>query len=64
MLDTAHSQKEGAGFVVNRPFPGRNTTDEITDPFLMLDELGPVVYGKGEFEGAPFHPHRGFDTVM
>jgi len=30
----------------------------------MLDELGPINYKKGEFEGAPWHPHRGFDTVM
>jgi quercetin 2,3-dioxygenase len=39
-------------------------TDALTDPFLMLDELGPKEYAKSEFEGAPWHPHRGFDTVM
>lgn len=33
------------------------------DPFLMLDHLGPVVYGPGEAVGAPDHPHRGFETV-
>ena len=38
--------------------------EKESDPFLMLDELGPIVYKKGEFEGAPWHPHRGFDTVM
>lgn len=26
--------------------------------FLLLDELGPVNYAKGEFPGAPWHPHR------
>lgn len=33
------------------------------DPFLMMDHLGPVVYGPGEAVGAPDHPHRGFETV-
>lgn len=32
--------------------------------FLLLDELGPTDYAPGEFKGAPWHPHRGFDTVM
>jgi len=61
---TAHSQSEGAGFIVHRPFPSSSVSDERADPFLMLDELGPKEYKKGEFEGAPWHPHRGFDTVM
>ena len=60
----AHSQREGAGFVIRRPIGGRNLSDEEADPFLLLDELGPVTYAKGEFPGAPWHPHRGFDTVM
>ena len=34
-----------------------------TDPFLLLDQLGPVVYGPNEAKGAPWHPHRGFETV-
>lgn len=52
---------EGAGFVVNRPFP----TQELSefDPFLLLDEMGPVELGAGEAKGAPDHPHRGFETV-
>jgi len=33
------------------------------DPFLLLDEMGPVEYGPGEAVGAPDHPHRGFETV-
>jgi len=60
----AHSQREGAGFIVNRPIGGRHMESTESDPFLMLDELGPKQYKKGEFEGAPWHPHRGFDTVM
>src|SRR6516165_5246501 len=33
------------------------------DPFLLIDEMGPVTYGPGEAVGAPDHPHRGFETV-
>jgi redox-sensitive bicupin YhaK (pirin superfamily) len=52
---------EGAGFVVNRPFPTPELSD--FDPFLLLDEMGPVELGAGEAKGAPDHPHRGFETV-
>ncbi len=58
---TAHRQLEGAGFSVRRPFPSAGL--ELADPFLMLDELGPVDYGPGQAIGAPDHPHRGFETV-
>ncbi len=57
----AVTTREGGGFLVHRPFP----TPELSlfDPFLLLDEMGPVVYGPGEAVGAPDHPHRGFETV-
>ncbi len=58
---TSHQQREGGGFVVRRPFPTRGFDD--ADPFLMLDEMGPVEYPPGEAIGAPDHPHRGFETV-
>jgi len=58
---TAHRQREGGGFVVRRPFPTRAL--ELVDPFLLLDEMGPVDYRPGEAVGAPDHPHRGFETV-
>jgi redox-sensitive bicupin YhaK (pirin superfamily) len=58
---TAHRQLEGAGFVVRRPFPTLGL--QQVDPFLLLDELGPVDYAPGEAVGAPDHPHRGFETV-
>src|SRR3954467_3834583 len=58
---TAHRQTEGGGFVVRRPFPGADV--ESVDPFLLLDEMGPVDYAPGEAVGAPDHPHRGFETV-
>ena len=58
---TAHRQREGGGFIVRRPFPSAGFRH--ADPFLLLDELGPVEYEPGEAIGAPDHPHRGFETV-
>jgi redox-sensitive bicupin YhaK (pirin superfamily) len=52
---------EGGGFVVHRPFPVPGLS--YFDPFLLIDEMGPVTYGPGEAIGAPDHPHRGFETV-
>jgi quercetin 2,3-dioxygenase len=59
---TAHRQTEGAGFSVRRPFPGELSMAEA-DPFLLLDHLGPQINGPDEARGAPWHPHRGFETV-
>jgi redox-sensitive bicupin YhaK (pirin superfamily) len=58
---TAHQQREGAGFLIRRPLPTQGL--ESLDPFLMLDEVGPVTYAPGEALGAPDHPHRGMETV-
>lgn len=58
---TSQRQREGAGFVVRRPFPTQ--TLNFADPFLLLDEMGPVIYRPGEAVGAPDHPHRGFETI-
>jgi quercetin 2,3-dioxygenase len=58
---TANRQREGAGFIVRRPFPTQGL--DLVDPFLLLDEMGPVDYGPGEAVGAPDHPHRGFETI-
>ena len=58
---TAHKQREGGGFIVRRPFPSYGLT--VVDPFLLIDEMGPVDYAPGEAVGAPDHPHRGFETV-
>src|SRR5687768_4348002 len=52
---------EGGGFVVRRPFPTYALSD--FDPFLLLDEMGPMEVAPGEAKGAPDHPHRGFETV-
>jgi redox-sensitive bicupin YhaK (pirin superfamily) len=58
---TAHRQTEGGGFVVRRPFPTQGLS--FVDPFLLIDEMGPVTYAPGQAVGAPDHPHRGFETV-
>src|SRR5712692_11620898 len=52
---------EGGGFLVRRPFPKAPFSD--FDPFLLLDEMGPMEVAPGEAKGAPDHPHRGFETV-
>lgn len=53
--------REGAGFPVRRPFPTGGLA--LMDPFVLLDEMGPVRWAPGEAKGAPDHPHRGFETV-
>jgi redox-sensitive bicupin YhaK (pirin superfamily) len=58
----AHHAVEGAGFEVWRPFPG-GIDAHLADPFFLLDQLGPVEYAPNEPVGAPWHPHRGFETV-
>ncbi len=58
---TAKTTTEGDGFQVNRPFPNYAVRD--FDPFLLLDEMGPVNYAPNEAKGASPHPHRGFETV-
>jgi redox-sensitive bicupin YhaK (pirin superfamily) len=57
----SHRQSEGAGFIVRRPIP--NARVEAIDPFLLIDEMGPIEYQPGQAVGAPDHPHRGFETV-
>jgi redox-sensitive bicupin YhaK (pirin superfamily) len=52
---------EGAGFLVRRPFPKASLSE--FDPFLLLDEMGPMTVAPGQAKGAPDHPHRGFETV-
>ena len=54
-----HVVREGGGFKVRRPY----RMGRVMSPFLLIDEMGPVNYGPGEALGAPWHPHRGFETV-
>jgi redox-sensitive bicupin YhaK (pirin superfamily) len=58
---TSERTVEGGGFVVRRPFPTARVSH--IDPFLLLDEMGPVDYEPNKAIGAPEHPHRGFETV-
>lgn len=58
----AQHTREGAGFEVWRPFPGAVSAYD-SDPFFLLDQLGPVTYAPHRAVGAPWHPHRGFETV-
>lgn len=58
---SAKTTLEGEGFVVHRSFP--NYSIREFDPFLLLDEMGPIVLSPGDAKGAPDHPHRGFETV-
>ena len=46
---------------MRRPFPQASFSE--LDPFLLLDEMGPMDVAPGEAKGAPDHPHRGFETV-
>lgn len=58
---TAQRATEGAGFPIRRPFPTPQLDN--LDPFLMLDEVGPIDWPPGQAKGAPDHPHRGFETI-
>lgn len=60
-LVQSHRQEEGGGFIVRRPLPSQGFT--VADPFLLIDEMGPIDYAPGEAIGAPDHPHRGFETI-
>ena len=60
-VTNAKTTLEGEGFVVHRAFPNGSLRE--FDPFLLLDEMGPIEISSGEAKGAPDHPHRGFETV-
>ena len=52
---------EGGGFLVRRPLPVRGL--EQVDPFLLIDEMGPMDHAPGTAAGAPDHPHKGFEVI-
>jgi redox-sensitive bicupin YhaK (pirin superfamily) len=51
----AKTTTEGDGFTVHRAFPNNVVRD--FDPFLLLDEMGPIDLSPGEAKGASDHPH-------
>ena len=59
MTVPTHRVQEGGGFWVRRPA----AMGSLMSPFLLLDEMGPSMNKPGEAVGAPWHPHRGFETV-
>ena len=57
----SETTQDGEGVTLNRSFPN-NYISEF-DPFLLLDEIGPMHIKPGKQKGFPNHPHRGFETV-
>jgi redox-sensitive bicupin YhaK (pirin superfamily) len=60
-ITTAFEGFEGEGFPVRRAFRGVSQTD--LDPFLHMDQMGPVTWKPFQAKGTDWHPHRGFETV-
>lgn len=58
---TAYKTQGRDGIPLHRAFPSHTLLD--LDPFLLLDEMGPMDTKPGESKGVPDHPHRGFETV-
>jgi redox-sensitive bicupin YhaK (pirin superfamily) len=58
---TAPRAQDGDGIELRRAFPGAVLTE--IDPFLLLDQMGPMEFAAGDPRGFPPHPHRGFETV-
>jgi len=58
---TAPQARDGDGVDLRRAFPGNELMD--LDPFLLLDQMGPMDVAPGKARGFPPHPHRGFETV-
>ncbi|MGZ5549422.1 MAG: pirin family protein [Nitrososphaeraceae archaeon] len=57
----SETTQDGEGVTLNRSFPNKFISE--FDPFLLLDEMGPVDIKPGKQKGFPDHPHRGFETV-
>lgn len=59
---TAHKEQLAPGFYIHRPLP--NPEIKHLDPFLLLDQMGPVEQEPNSPQkGTDVHPHRGFATL-
>ncbi|CAD7953133.1 unnamed protein product [Amoebophrya sp. A25] len=58
---TPPRRSEGGGFIIADILAGYDY--QQTDPFLIWHELPKKYMHRGEFPGAPMHPHRGFSEV-
>jgi redox-sensitive bicupin YhaK (pirin superfamily) len=58
---TAPRATDGDSVQLRRAFPGSFLME--LDPFLLLDQMGPMDMEPGAARGFPPHPHRGFETV-
>ena len=60
-VTTAPEGIEGDGFPVRRAFAGVPMAE--LDPFIHMDQMGPIDYPPMAARGTDWHPHRGFETV-
>lgn len=60
-VTTAPEGFEGEGFPVRRAFAGVPMAE--LDPFIHMDQMGPVIWPPMQAKGTDWHPHRGFETV-
>jgi len=60
-VTTGPEELKGEGFPVRRAFAG--VAMEELDPFIMLDQVGPIVWPPMEAKGYDWHPHCGFEAV-
>ena len=60
-VTTAPEGFEGEGFPVRRAFAGVPMSE--LDPFIHMDQMGPIVWPPMQAKGTDWHPHRGFETV-
>ena len=57
----SEATQDGEDVTLNRSFPNQYISE--FDPFLLLDEIGPINIKPGKQKSFPDHPHRGFETV-
>ena len=58
LVTKSNETPEGDGFVVHRCFPSQSIRN--LDPFLLLDEMGPLDLLPYETKGFPEHPPSRF----